>query len=303
MPSAPMWFGFLRTIPQTNEVTERKLPGRTRLSKRAVHQLAAASVRAGWLEVRNGTGLRTTLGLSGPGRGAAASWVEMAGSTEQRWCDRVGANHTSLKETLGLVVGQLDLEWPHYPISYGSADPSVTGGRSRPGSPGPPRVPAHGQDWAPVVRGQADTVSVPTVTALLSQLLVAFSVDYAEAGGAALVVAEGLVRGFGPNDRAAVEDLPPVLGVKASGRSGLERHGILSVHRDPTDRQIMVAQLTALGARVRDEYARLVEGVESDWAERFGASTITALRGELEAMLAAFDPALPDALIATYVRS
>jgi hypothetical protein len=150
MPSAPMWFGFLRAMPEADEVTERQLPALTRLSRRAVHQLAGASVRAGWVEVRSGTGVPKALGLSDPGRGAAASWAAIAGSTEQRWCDRVGADRAGLKDTLALVVGQLDLEWPHYPISYGPADSSVTGGRSRPADPGPPRVPAHGQDWAPL---------------------------------------------------------------------------------------------------------------------------------------------------------
>ena len=205
----------------------------TRLSKRAVRQLVGAATRSHWIEVRSGTGVQAALGLTGSGRKAAARWAATADATECRWCERVGADPGSLRTVLAALVGQLDLELPHYPISYGSADSRVTGGRFRPAQAGPPRLPAHGQDWAPVLRGDGDTVSGLTLTALLSQLLVAFMVDYADAGGGALVVAEGLARGFAKRNNVPVNDVPAVLGVNGSGRSGLERHGLVTVRPDP----------------------------------------------------------------------
>jgi hypothetical protein len=211
MPSVPMWFGLLRAIPLKSAVAQRGMPVHTRLSKRAVRQLVGAARRSGWVEVRGGPGVQAELGLTGSGRKAASGWAAMAEATAYRWSERVGADPGDLRGVLAGLVAQLDLEFPHYPISYGSADFSVTGGRFQAGQVGPPRVPAHGQDWVPVRREVGDTVSTLTVTALLSQLLVAFMVDYAEAGGGALVVAEGLVRGFGVKDALPMNEVPPSL--------------------------------------------------------------------------------------------
>lgn len=305
VPSAPMWFGFLRTVLLRPPVTRRELPALTRLSKRAVTQLAGASVRGGWVEEISGTGVNTTLGPTDAGRAAARWWVAIADETERRWCRRVGAEPSALRETLAAIVGRLALEWPQYPISYGG-DLRVTGGRFRPGQPGPPRIPAHGQDWAPVIRGHGDTVSALGLTALLSQLLVAFSADYEDVAGAALVTAEGLVRGFGTGDAVPMGALPPVLGVNGSGSGGLpglERHGIVSVRPHPARPHEKVAHLTARGQGIRDAYAGLVAGVESDWRARYGVSRVAAVRGRLEDLLPAFDPGLADALIASVVRS
>jgi hypothetical protein len=96
---------------------------------------------------------------------------------------------------------------------------------------------------------------------------------------------------------------PPVLGVNGSGKSGLERHGLVTVRPDPDDRPIKVAELSPKGQRARDAYAVLVRNVESDWTARFGASAMAAVRDVLESTLPATDPTLPDALIATYVQS
>ena len=90
-------------------------------------------------------------------------------------------------------------------------------------------------------------------------------------------------------------DLPAVLGVDGSGKSLLERHRFLSV-RGKT------AHLDAVGEYVRDNYARLVRNVESDWEARFGPS-VAAARRALESVLPALDPSLPDAMIETHLRS
>jgi hypothetical protein len=227
----------------------------------------------------------------------------MSEVTERRWSTRVDAEGAGLRAALAGLVGQFDLELPHYPISYGSADFSVTGGGFRSGQLGPPRIPAHGQDWAPVVRPDGDTTTGLGLTALLSQLLVAFSIDYTEACGAALVVAEGLVRGFGTKNIVPMKNLPPVLGVNGGGRSALERHGVVSIRPDPNNARGRLAHLSPLGQQVRDTYGVRVQDVESDWAAGFGRSNVATIRHTLETMLAAFQPGHPDALVATYVPS
>ena len=300
LPSAPMWFGLLRAIPRTDAVAQRDLPALTRLSKRRVQNLVATSIRFGWVEVRNDTGVSRTVGLTAPGREAASAWTAMTDDVEPCWCRRVGVDLDAHHGTLGAIVAQFDLELPHYPISYGGSDPSVTGGRSRPAQAGPPRIPAHGHDWAPVVRGDGDTVRGLPLTALLSQLLVAFTIDYAEANGGVLVLVEGFVRGFGTRNAVPMKHLPAVLGVNGTGKSLLERHGFVSVKTNGKVKAIDVAHLNSKGQRERDMYRGLVRTVESDWASRLGATNILALRQSLEEMLPALDPTLPDALMATW---
>jgi hypothetical protein len=303
MPSVPMWFGLLRTIPARGAVARRELPELTRLSKRAVRQLVGAATRSEWVELASGTGVNATFELTSSGQEAATAWTALIGATEARWSKRVGVEPGALRTALAALVGQLDLELPHFPISYGSSDFSVTGGWFRSAEPGPPRIPAHGQDWAPVIRGDGDTVSALSLAPLLSQLLVAFTVDYTESGGAALIVAEGLFRGFGQEDAVLMSSLPAVLGVDGGGKSGLERHGVVSVRPATRDEQVNVAHLTTIGQRVRDDYPAIVRKVESDWASRYGSSALSTVRDSLERMLPALDPELPDALIATHVKS
>ena len=303
MPSVPMWFGLLRAIPARGTVGQGELPALTRLSKRAVRQLVGAATRSGWVELVSGKGALATFGLTPSGTEATAAWTALVGTTEARWSRRVGAEPDAVQSALAALVRQLDLELPHFPISYGSADFSVTGGQFRPAEPGPPRIPAHGQDWAPVVRGDGDTVSALSLTPLLSQLLVAFTVDYAASAGAALIVADGLYRGFGQENAVPMRNLPGILGVNGGGKSGLERHGVLSVRPDTGDGRVNVAHLSTIGQRVRDDYPVIVGTIESDWARRYGSSALSTVRDTLERMLPALDPDLPDALIATHVTS
>ena len=100
-----------------------------------------------------------------------------------------------------------------------------------------------------------------------------------------------------------LNEVPPALGVKGSGKSGLERHGLVTVRPDPGKRSIKVAYLSVTGQRVRDTYPILVRDVESDWRARFGTTALAAVRDALESALPTIDPATPDALIATYVQS
>jgi hypothetical protein len=301
VPSAPMWFGILRTIPTDGDVAYRDLPALSRLSKRAVRQLVGAAQRAGWIEVVRGTTAQGTIRLSPSGGRAAATWAALVDETERRWSKRVGAEPERLHAALAALVGRLDLELPHYPLSYGSADFSVTGGTFRPSQAGPPRIPAHGQDWSPVVREEGDTGSALTLTPLLSQLVVAFAIDYAEGGTHPFVVVDALVRGFGTNNTVPVKALPAVLGVTGGGKSGLERHGVIAVRPDPTDKRLKLAHLLATGQEARDNHAELVSTIDSGWEARFGSASVAALRDALERM--SLDPVLPDAVMATYVQS
>jgi len=48
---------------------------------------------------------------------------------EQRWRERLGDDlMQTLRVSLAALVGEFDLELPHYPAGYGPADMRITGG-------------------------------------------------------------------------------------------------------------------------------------------------------------------------------
>src|SRR5215210_3352177 len=93
---------------------------------------------------------------------------------------------------LEALVSQLELEHPHFPVPYGTADGSFTGGP--------------GVDWKPVLREPGSSVAGLPMTALLSQALVAFAIEYEKAHHGPLQWAANILRNMG--DGAV--DVPPI---------------------------------------------------------------------------------------------
>ncbi len=149
---------------------------------------------------------------------------------------------------LEALVSQLELEHPHFPVPYGTADPSFAGG-------GP------GVDWKPVPRESASSVEGLPMTALLSQALVAFALEYEKERRGPIQWAANILREAG--DDGAY--LPPLPKRGTHSVPNLERLGIVSVDRDK------VVRLTAAGRAMRDAYGPLCEQIESRWRDRLGS--------------------------------
>jgi hypothetical protein len=304
LPSMPMWLGLLRALTPEG-VAGRNLPTRTRLSRRAIRQATRSAAGSGWILVDSDPGLSGPhVRLTSEGRRIGDECQPMIEALEQRWAARIGlASVGGLRRALESVVTQFELELPHYPISYGSADSRVTGGRYNQGNPGSPRIPPHGQDWSPVLRGEGDTMSSLGLVALVSQALVGFTIDFEAFGRGSLMVAEGLVRGFGDHNAVPLGTLPRHLGVNGSGRSGLERHRLVAVTAAGGSRHLdKLVRLTPAGQQTRDGYGRRVKEVEIDWGRLYGASTITALRNALEDIDPRLIPDLPHHVMVTTLR-
>lgn len=96
-------------------------------------------------------------------------------------------------------------------------------------------LPGHGQDWRPVRRagGGTDTVSWVPLTALLSQCLVAFAIDYEGRPAWPLASTTLVVRHLGVAPMP-LADAPADHGITGNGKSLLERHGIAVVEADPS---------------------------------------------------------------------
>lgn len=301
--SLPMWADFLRVITPDG-VEAREIPKLARISRRAVPPLLSGVARdAQFVESDNpsgkrGAGVARLTKAGGAASDAARTAIREA---EKRWTDEFGTGRLSATRTaLEGVVSQLDLELPHYPVGYGAVDWRITGGAHAPARPGPPRIPAHGADWAPVLRDRdADSLSGLPFFALVSQALVAFAIDY-EARAGALWSAANVLRQI-DDTGAPLAATPPAAGITGAGKSGLERHGIVTVTSDRNNPATKRVHLTPIGKQLRDAYVPLTAHVEREWKDQYGSTAVGALRNALAALSRDLDPSLPHYPTITWV--
>lgn len=281
-----LWAHFLR-LAGDEPVDARDLPSLARLSRRAVTSAIGTWKQHGVAAV-DGKAVR----LTPEGRALRDEWRSRIEAAEEQWRTRFGRARTdAVRRSLQALVARFDLELPHYPTPYGPADPRITGGAYRPAKEGPPRIPGRGQDWVPVLRdrssGNAEsTVASLPLPALVSQAVVAFTIDY-ESRSAPLPFVANLLRRI-PDSGVPLATVPQMFGITGTGASGLERHGFVTVSKRG------VVKLTAVSRRVRDAHDGLVAGIEARWRDLYGDKTVTALRAALEAVAGKLDQNLPD---------
>ena len=293
-PSLGIWSNVLRAIADDG-LPQRDLPRRTILSRRATRAVLRDLERLGWLAVdrrQRGGYLR----LTDAGRRVRAAGAAIVRDVEQAWRCRFGTRRVdALGDALAGLVRQLDVELPWCLTGYGLADASVTGGSHVAGSIGPPRIPAHGQDWPVVLREPGSDARRLPLPALVAQALTAFAIDYEWdifGYGAGLYATSNLLRFVGddgmPLGRAAA------LGeVRGNGKAGLERHLVVVVEPGKPRDMSRRVYLTPKGARARDSHDYLTIAVERDWRKRYG-DCVRALRDALEDMDRDLGPDLPD---------
>lgn len=282
-PSLGVWSNVLRGVG-TDGALQRDLPKRTVLSRRALRALLRDMQRLGWVVVDKDNAPRwrlTDAGLRAHDAGPA-----LICAVERAWRQRFGAARVdALHDALAALVRQLDIELPWRLTGYGLADASVTGGSHIAAEAGPPRIPAHGQDWPVVLRDSGSDASLLPLSALLSQTLAAFTIDY-EWGvfgyGAGLYATSNLLQFVG-DEGVPLASAAARGDVRGNGKAGLERHLVVVVAPGkPRDGSRRVF-LTPKGKRARDSHGYLVTAVERDWRQRYGAC-VAALREALEAL-------------------
>ena len=254
VPSLDLWANLLRAIDPAR-IDLRELPVILRLSKRAVRTRIATAVRRGWVEelkTDRGGGL---VRLTPIGSEVAVRWKALQQAAEDRWQTRAGLHVAKqLRTSLEALVAAFPLEHPHYPASYGLADASITGG--------------NGVDWKPVPRSGTDTVSNLPLSALVSQAVVAFAMQYEELSPVALSLSASVIRQI-PAEGRLLQDLG-----RSPGVAALIRHGF--VHASGSSGR-EIAYLTPRGLEVQREYENRIHIVETSWQRQFGKDRIAAL--------------------------
>jgi hypothetical protein len=128
-------------------------------------------------------------------------------------------------------------------------------------------------DWKPVYRTGTDTVSNLPLSALVSQALVAFAMQYEELSPVALSLSTSVIRQI-PEEGRPLHELG-----RSPGVSALIRHGFMHAS-GPSEREI--ASLTTRGLEVRRLYEKRIHAVETHWQRQFGKDRVAALVCALE---------------------
>ena len=297
-PHLGVWANVLRVIGDDG-LDLRDLGTRAILAKRAVRVVVRDLEAQGWLTVEKATNVRgpKVLRLTAAGQQARASGERLAAAVEERWRRRYGAARIDgLRAALAATGDSIAVELPHYLTGYGPGDGAITGGPYLAEEPGPPRIPARGEEW-PVVLRQSKAAELP-LFALVSIVLAAFAIDYErERLGdlrSASTLLQDVVDGGVPLERVRER------GVTGSGRSTPERHLLVVVARRKRGAATQLVYPTPKARRIRDSYPHLVMEIERNWQAEHGAQTMATLRTELAHLNATLNkpdqplPAFPD---------
>ena len=297
IPPLAVWANALRVI-DVDGTDQRQLGRRAVISKRVAEVVVSRLERRGTVsvEARAIPGRRGKARIVRPtpdGWAARQVAVRLVDTVHEDWRRRFGIDCiVQLREALSWVVDRLPVELPHYVTGYGAGDPSVTGGDYVLEDPGPPRVPAHGQDWPVVIREPGSAAAALPLPALLSQVLAAFAIDYERERLGQLSVVSNFLRLVG-EEGVTLERAHALGGVSGNGKTLHERHLDVVVEPGRARDKNRRVYLTPKSRRMRDAYPHLVREIEQKWCEEYG-DAVAAMRSALHAMNEQFDDDLPD---------
>lgn len=217
------------------------------------------SVRDGW---GGGRGIRAESVVRATPKGLQARevWLPLVAVMEQRWETRFGKDAMrSLRESLELIVGRLDVELPDAVPEPSLREETVM-----------PRVRAAGESRRPLAT-------------LLSRALFGFAIEFDRESEVPLALAANTLRVLG-REPVSLADVPRLTGGSPEVSAiGWRLKPYVIVETDPRRRR-KLARLSARGLQVQREYLRLVAIVEARWEVQFGKDTLRRLRGSLQGL-------------------
>lgn len=266
--SLVMWANYLRLIPpdgipagQLEELAQHKVDlnglNRWRYATVEPPEGTPKAPRREWI-VR----------LTEDGVFACDLWEPLPDLIEQRWRERYGAKEIGELETALRVLIDLfdDRPTPLYLPDVTSRDEMFT--------------------LAPPATGKSSSELRP-LFALISRVLLEFTVDYEAESGVALPIAANMLRVLDV-DPMPVRDLPEHSGVSKEGTAQaltvLNRHDLVVVDPVPDGRGKQV-RLTPKGLTAQTGYHDRLAGVETRWRSRFGDGPLDGLTRALTTLV------------------
>ena len=220
------------------------------------HRAAGRTLRDGWGSGRN---IRAgwMVRLTGKGRTACGIWLTLPGEIERRWHERFGGDGIGcLRAALEEVAGQLELELPQ----------------------GLPAACEFPEEYP--ARTAQPAVPLP-LAALLSQLLLAFRVEFDRESRAPLALCANTLRVLGERPIPA-GDIPRLTGASPETSGiGWRIKRYVAVEPDPLASRGKLVRLTPPGLRARQTYLELTGEIEKRWEARFGKERFSRLRDSL----------------------
>jgi DNA-binding transcriptional ArsR family regulator len=280
--SVVMWSNFLRFVG--DGITVDELLTKARLPRPRTLSTVGGMERWGYVGVGDETktkrdGYGSARGLRGDlvvrptaaGRAAAEIWPRLFGEIEGRWRDRFGVGAIDeLRGSLEAFAERIEVELPEYVPIVDGKDGMAAG-------------------LSPLEKRVASVQSGP-LTALLTQALLAYTIDFEGGSELSLALGENLVQVL-EVDAIDVRDFPLAAGVPKEAISMaltfLTKNGYVTVE----ERRV---RLTPRGREAREALRRRHGEVQNQWVARFGADDVRRLRTALERVLD--DPQLPEGL-------
>ena len=210
---------------------------------------------------------RTVVRPTPAGLTAQKSWPALQGEIESRWEERFGRETVEeLRRSLRAVVEQLDVELPEYL-------PVVTGTNG----------------MAAEISALARRGTVPQqLSALLSQVLLAYTIDFEHESELSLPLSANAVRVLDETG-IDVRHLPRAAAGSSEATSMaltfLKRNGYVVVEPDSAYARAKVARLTPKGRKARDAAPAQHAAAERIWKARFGRDNARRLRSATRALL------------------
>jgi DNA-binding MarR family transcriptional regulator len=279
--SLVMWSNYLRFV-EAEGTRVSELHARARVSAASMKSRLGAFTRWRYVTVEPSPGgssrtpSRDALVRFTPkGRIAREIWRPLPATIEKRWEARFGV--AEIRELRGALASMIDhlgaRALPRYlpVIGYGMFA-SVEPASDRD---------AHDDGES----GAAD------LSALLSRVLLAFTLEYERKWPLSLTVSANLLRVLSDGGVQA-RALPALTGISKEAvevaTSFLAKRGHAAVEPNPTAPRGNLVRLTAEGARARDSFHRRLADIESGWCARYGED-VRRLRESLERLLSARD--------------
>jgi hypothetical protein len=247
-------WGFVTLQPGTSSKDAGTLIGRTQSGR---------LLRDGFGSGRGITSTSIVRATLARGVAAKTIWPPLPALIEERWRARFGTDEIEdLRRGLQACVDRSTVELPRGFIDVRE--------RAR---PFPQRQGLPPRD-----------LSLPV---LLSQILLAFALDFERESPAPLALCANAIRVMG--DAGIPEgDIPRLTGSSPETSGiGWQLKPYIIVGRDPAKARGKLVRLSPLGLDARRRYDRLTAAIETRWREALGAATVSNLRGALEGILGA----------------